>query len=82
METNPARNHEVVRGGGIKKLCTKKMTRDKVSRHTTNLERVFIYLLIYLFLLFRATPAAYESSQARGPIGAAAPWPTAQPQQG
>ena len=31
-----------------------------------------IYLFIYLFLLFRAVPAAYGSSQASGQIGAAA----------
>ena len=36
--------------------------------------KLFIYLFIYLFsfLLFRATPAAYGSSQARGHMGAAA----------
>ena len=36
---------------------------------------LFIYLFIYLFyfLLFRATPAAYGSSQAKGWIGATAP---------
>ena len=37
----------------------------------------------FIFLLFRAAPAAYRSSQARGLIGATATicWPTAQPQQ-
>ena len=30
------------------------------------------YLFIYLFCLFRAAPAAYGGSQARGRIGAAA----------
>ena len=34
---------------------------------------LFICLLIYLFIhLFRAAPAAYGCSQAKGPIGAAA----------
>ena len=36
-----------------------------------NILYLFIYLFIYL-LLFRATPVAYRSSQARGQIGAAA----------
>ena len=30
------------------------------------------YLFVCLFIYFRATPAAYGSSQAKGPIGAAA----------
>ena len=33
---------------------------------------LFIYLLIYLFLLFRVAPMAYGSSQARGRFGAMA----------
>ena len=32
----------------------------------------FIYLFIYLFSLFRPTPAAHGGSQVRGPIGAVA----------
>ena len=34
--------------------------------------KIFIILLIYLFLLFRAAPMAYGSSQSRGQIGAVA----------
>ena len=33
---------------------------------------LFYFILFYLFLLFRAAPTAYGSSQARGPIGATA----------
>ena len=33
---------------------------------------LFIYLFIYYFLLFRATPMAYGGSQARGEIGTVA----------
>ena len=34
----------------------------------------FLFVCLFvLFLLFRATPAAYGGSQARGPIGATAP---------
>ena len=33
---------------------------------------VHVFLFIYLFLLFRTEPAAYESSQARGQMGAEA----------
>ena len=32
----------------------------------------FIFILFYFMFFFRATPAAYGSSQTRGPIGAAA----------
>ena len=38
----------------------------------TGVDFFLLLLFIYLFLLFRATPAAYESSQARGLVGAAA----------
>ena len=37
-----------------------------VNQHQT------LFLFIYLFLLFRATPSAYGGSQARGRIGAVA----------
>ena len=41
-----------------------------------------VFSFIYLFIcLFRAVPAAYGGSQARGPIGAVAAGPTPQPQQ-
>ena len=33
---------------------------------------LFIYFLFFNFCLFRATPKAYEGSQARGPVGAVA----------
>ena len=33
---------------------------------------IFIFILFYFILLFRAAPAAYGSSQARGQIGATA----------
>ena len=36
------------------------------------LHPITCYLFIYLFLLFRAKPTAYGSSQARGQIGAVA----------
>ena len=38
----------------------------------TNSVCLFVYLLIWSFCLFRATPKAYGGSQARGPTGAAA----------
>ena len=39
---------------------------------------VFLFVSVFVFvLLFRATPAAYGSSQARGPIGASAASTTA-----
>ena len=37
-----------------------------------NLENSFYFFLIIMFCLLRVTPAAYGSSQARGPIGAVA----------
>ena len=43
---------------------------QSISRSLTNPS--WLYLFIYLFSLFRATPAAYGSSQARSRIGAAA----------
>ena len=40
----------------------------------------FMYLFIFVFCLFRAAPAVYGGSQARGLIGAAADSSTPQPQ--
>ena len=42
---------------------------------------IYYYFLGFFFLLFRATPVVYGSSQARGWIGATAAWPTPQAQQ-
>ena len=50
-------------------------SRTVFSPQTETLCPLFFYLLIFLFFafcLFRATPMAYGSSQARGPIGAIA----------
>ena len=53
-------------GEALKRKKKKKKKRNLAicANHTTS-------LFIYLFLLFRAAPVAYGSSQVRGQIGAA-----------
>ena len=56
----------MVVGGGA---CGRGLGHDGGA--LTNEVSAFIFVLFY-FLLFRAAPAEYGSSQARGPIGAVA----------
>ena len=48
---------------------------------TVNGQVLRFFLFVFVFLLFRAAPEAYGSSQAKGQIGATSCWPTPQPQQ-
>ena len=48
------------------------MTRDEGGEDAWMLVRINCFFVFLFFFLFRATPAAYGSSQARGRIGAAA----------
>ena len=47
-------------------VCIDTHSTDDSVVEEVNILFIFIYPFIYLFLLYRAVPAAYGSSQARG----------------
>ena len=66
-------------------FCTSCVPSPFLFHHLKDLLDVLLFFYFYLifccFAISWATPVAYGGSQARGPIGAVATWPTPEPQQ-